>query len=425
MKSRISFIWILGIASLLLFVLFLWLVTQSSFSVFPSKQTIRLVGGNPNLTFHWIMQGIEKALEVEFETNYQKTNGAEENLKMLCTNEADIGLTHAHVVVPCTGVTAIANVFHSTLHIISTKESKINSIIDINDSSRVAIGPDGSGTALLAKEVLAYYEVAYTIIPVESFDDEKKLLEEGKIDVAFLVGGIPINFLKNLSNKERYQLVELVNCSAIIRHQPYLIEDKLEVGLYGSNPSFPGSEINTIAIPTILVVSPTFGNKRGNEQTIEKITQLIFENRNNLLRIHGSAMYLSEKFGRSDVAYPIHQGAERYYLRSSTGFFINKDIIELVGYSIGLLASILTIIFAFRSIKFRKESNQYIRLAQELMDKIQESKSIKQLEIIRESLYSLKKDFIANPNHDRESFAYQVITDAIIRVKWHIGHIGD
>jgi len=312
-----------------------------------------LVGGSPKLTFHYIMTGIDTTLMKDFPTVYRETNGAVENLRLLCDNEADIGLTHASLEA-CKGITAIANVSYTTLHIISTRKSGVKKITDIKNNTRVAIGPEGSGTAILAHKLLNFYNINYSLVNVSSFEEEQKLLENGQIDVAFLFGGTPIRFIQELRNKQRYQLVDPICPGAFVRNQFYLVEDSLPQGLYGDNPPFPDHNIRTVSVLTVLVVSPEFGHKRGADRIIEKITRLIFENSHWLVRKHAAIMLSNKDFARSVKAYPLHPGAEHYYSRSDR--LITHEFLMLAGYtimSVAYIVHLLTSIFDYRR---RKQS---------------------------------------------------------------------
>lgn len=307
-------------------------------NLFMKKEKIRLVGGSPKLTFHWVMIGIDSTLQKEFKTEYHVTNGAEENLKLLCNNKADIGLTHANLPHLCDGITAIANVFCTTLHIISTRKSDVKKITDIKSWHRVAIGPEGSGTAILADRLLKFYGLHYNSVNVHTFEEEQQLLENGQIDVAFLFGGKPILFITELRKKQNYQLVDIINPMAFICNVPYLVEDTIGKGFYGENPIFPNRDITTLKVPSLLIVSPKFSHKPRADKVIEKITRLIFENWSELPYKHPAIMLLNKNFATSNLAYPLHPGAKRYFSENKSDGPTSAELLVLVAYAMAVIA---------------------------------------------------------------------------------------
>jgi hypothetical protein len=94
------------------------LVAHSAALIPAGPRDVRIVSGLQTLKFHWIGKGLATAIGDEFSVTVNGTNGAE-HLQDLCVNLADVGLTHAHLVLPCAGITAIANIFRSTLHIVA------------------------------------------------------------------------------------------------------------------------------------------------------------------------------------------------------------------------------------------------------------------------------------------------------------------
>lgn len=102
----------------------------------------------------------------------------------------------------------LGNIYPEVMQIIATEDSGIESVEDL-DGARVAIGPDGSGTQILAQEILdaAGVEPAQTF--ADDFGDAGDSLRDGQIDAAFGILALPDATLTDVAQNTDVTMVSI------------------------------------------------------------------------------------------------------------------------------------------------------------------------------------------------------------------------
>ncbi len=93
---------------------------------------------------------------------------------------------------PAKQLRVIANLYGEDLHLIAAKNANIKTVADLR-GKRVSLSSEGSGTINTARAVLAAYRVPERSIMANYDSGERAtdLLQSGKLDAMFYVGGAP------------------------------------------------------------------------------------------------------------------------------------------------------------------------------------------------------------------------------------------
>jgi TRAP transporter TAXI family solute receptor len=186
------------------------------------------------------------------------TTGAIENLKLLADPDSRIDLafvqggTGSPETVP--DLVSLASVFFEPLWIFVRSERPPRSLIELA-GKRVAVGVEGSGTRVLALELLGssgVFERATQLADLGGGDAVQALLR-GEVDAAFFVTARPTPMLSPLLGARGIRILSLQYAEAYkFRHQ-YLTSVTLPAGVISLDPPVPAQDVALLAPAAALV----------------------------------------------------------------------------------------------------------------------------------------------------------------------------
>ncbi len=154
-----------------------------------------------------------------------KTSGSVENMLLIAEKKADVAIVQSDALSMLDIfykqynkkaddlVEVLSEAYEETLHIIVNKNSKINSLQDLNDKVMVC-GGKKSGSSVTAAYVEQSYNIDFKRILDVSIKKGLDLLEEGKIDVVFYVTRAPSSLLS------KYQNLRLLEVTKPMKNNP-------------------------------------------------------------------------------------------------------------------------------------------------------------------------------------------------------------
>lgn len=194
-------------------------------------------------------EGIEVAL--------QKTAGSAENLELLA---ADSGIDLAFVQGGLAGgvetgaVMAIGSLYLEPLWLFVRGDFDIQGVGDLA-GARISIGAEGSGTRVVARNLLAAHGV--TDESIDLVDVELSELVEtfasGEIDAAFVVADPGADIVGALLQVSEVKMRSLERADAYVRRYPYLSLVTLPEGVLDLRENRPEEEVTTVAMTAMLV----------------------------------------------------------------------------------------------------------------------------------------------------------------------------
>ena len=247
------------------------------------------------------------------------TGASVENMGLIMRGDADLALVLADTAYQAyTGTgdfegrqientRALASVYPNAVQLVTLTESDIHSIADLA-GKRVSVGAPGSGTELNARALLEANGVSYSDFTPQrlNFNETADAIRDGDIDAGFWSVGPPTSSILNLAATRDIRLIglsdeEIANAQEVEAvFAPY----ELAAGMYDGMDE----AVQTIGIPNVLVV-----NADMDEELAYQLTQLLFENTDELIAVHPAANDTTIEFTMNSTPVPLHPGAIRYF----------------------------------------------------------------------------------------------------------------
>jgi hypothetical protein len=247
------------------------------------------------------------------------TGASVENMGLIMRGDADLALVLADTAYQAyTGTgdfegrqientRALASVYPNAVQLVTLTESDIHSIADLA-GKRVSVGAPGSGTELNARALLEANGVSYSDFTPQrlNFNETADAIRDGDIDAGFWSVGPPTSSILNLAATRDIRLIglsdeEIANAQEVEAvFAPY----ELAAGMYDGMDE----AVQTIGIPNVLVV-----NADMDEELAYQLTQLLFENTDELIAVHPAANDTTVEFTMNSTPVPLHPGALRYF----------------------------------------------------------------------------------------------------------------
>jgi TRAP transporter TAXI family solute receptor len=251
------------------------------------------------------------------------TAGSVENLRMIEDGTATFAFTTADAAVDAylgrgpfsdpVPMRAVARLYDNYLHLVVPADSPASSLAQLH-GLRVAVGPDGSGTALLAGRILAAagldQRTDLVSLPL-SLDDAVLALTQRRIDAFFWSGGLPTSGITTLARKLPIRLIDLGEFAGQMRER---YGSAYRVGRFPTG-AYAGITVavNTVAAPNYLVTSAG-----APDRVVHQVAALLFAGAPAFSKRVPQAGRLNRGTAIFTTPIPLHPGALRYY-QSNTG----------------------------------------------------------------------------------------------------------
>lgn len=287
-----------------------------------SAQQLSIATGGTGGVYYPIGGGFAEMINNHIEgaqATAEVTGASVENMGLIMRGDADLALVLADTAYQAyTGTgdfesrqientRALASVYPNAVQLVTLADSDIHSIADLA-GKRVSVGAPGSGTELNARAVLEANGVSYDDFTPQrlNFNETADAIRDGDIDAGFWSVGPPTSSILNLAATRDIRLIglsdeEVANAQeAEAVFAPY----ELAAGMYDGMDE----AVQTIGIPNVLVV-----NADMDEELAYQLTQLLFENTDELIAVHPAANDTTVEFTMNSTPVPLHPGAIRYF----------------------------------------------------------------------------------------------------------------
>jgi TRAP transporter TAXI family solute receptor len=245
------------------------------------------------------------------------TRGAVDNLRLLTTGDIDLGITNADLAyfayrgeAPFGAPLEIlaAGALHpSVLHLVVLERSGIDSV-DALRGRRVAVGPVGGPTALLAERLLVAYGLGMDeIVPsFLAYGDGFGQLTDGNVDAAFALSGYPASGVVQTQASHRIGLIDLEADRLVdmLNANPYYRLVDISSAVYGL-----AGETTALAVDNLLVVRAAEDDER-----VYAVTEAIYAHLGELASYDATARAI-DPLQSLRLPIPLHPGAVRYFER--------------------------------------------------------------------------------------------------------------
>lgn len=250
------------------------------------------------------------------------TGGSVDNVKLVSKGDADIGFaTIDSAADALTGkgsyadtgpqaIVGIATLYDSFVHVVARGDAGISTIADLK-GKRISVGSAGSSTEAIADRILA----AAGVDPASgvsrdnlSVAESAGALKDGKIDAFFWVGGLPTSAISDLTISGTPPVIFLATGDLL----PAL-ESKYP-GMYRAatlpQKTYPGLTGN---VPGLGVANILFVSAKMDSETVTLILATLFDNLDEVKKIHPDAQSLNLVKAAAKTALPLHPAAQAFY----------------------------------------------------------------------------------------------------------------
>lgn len=254
-----------------------------------------------------------------FNVTSVETGASVENLVKIANGELQLGMSiNGTVMEAIEGIESfedaavenvgfITQIYPEVLHVITTEGTGVDSVDDLA-GKRVAIGPPGGGSNILAQQVLAAYGIEegdYEAF-AEDFGTATERMQNGQVDAIFGILGAPasaVDQVQTTSGDVKYLEITGEPLEALLDETLYEA-----FTMPADTYTWLDSDVNTLSARAVLVASTT----QVDEETGYQITKALIENGDQIT--HDQGQYLTEENaleGALDI--PLHPGAQKYY----------------------------------------------------------------------------------------------------------------
>lgn len=251
-----------------------------------------------------------------FTARAEVTGASVENIRRVAEGQLTMGLSSSSTLFeakngqgPFDGtplaVAGMAYLYPAVLQIATTGETGIASFEDLA-GKRVALGPPGSNSAVLAQRLLEAYGVFDpSKAQFLSYTEGVAALSNGQVDAAVVLAGAPTAALIDLDAQEDMVLLSLdpAKVEELFADYPYYQPYEIAAGTY-SDQTAPIMVINDPA--TLMVAEST------DAGLVQQLTGAIFDNLGELAQVHPQAAEISLQ-NAPNTPIPLHPGAQAYF----------------------------------------------------------------------------------------------------------------
>lgn len=250
--------------------------------------------------------------------NVEATEGGVENVRLLGTNQADIGLCIAATALNgYLGTSPYRQSFNDLrtlissfqlgcLHMVVLEESPLRSMEEIG-GQRVAVGPSGHGSIPGQREIDREMGVAFeNFTPIYlPFRDALQALGDRRLDAAVLYQALPAPSLIEFGVIHQYRLfpVGQETRESLVSKYPYFVSAAIPKESYALN-----QDVSTIATANVILVREGIP-----EEIVYQITRAILEHLDEFRSAHPSIKDFKPEMAVLGNVLPYHPGAERYF----------------------------------------------------------------------------------------------------------------
>ncbi len=289
------------------------------------EEFVHIATGNTSGTYYPIGGAMSEILNADIakmHSSVQTTSGSVSNLKLLQEGTVELAIVQndiAHYALnglemfkdenkhKFENLRGIAALYPETCQIVVLESSGINSISDLR-GKKVAVGAEGSGVEINARQILSAYDITYDSIDAQflSFSAASKALNEGRIDAAFLTAGTPTAAVEDVASQHKIHLLSIddEHVAILTSKYPFYTKTTLAKGTYAGLEN----DVQTVSVMALLVC-----NDRVNDDLGYQITKTLFTHLDNLKEAHSAISHLEKSKVNEGMTLEVNGGAKKFF----------------------------------------------------------------------------------------------------------------
>ena len=418
MRSVLKYgVWKYGVILILLLGLFFYWQWASGWGW--KNKVYKVASGQHGAGYHTVAQGMLEVSEkddVKIKLMPILSDGSVENMKLVSERKADFGLVQLGGEVS-DDLRAVANIYDDVVHILLRNEDDLAQISDLS-GKKIACGLDGSGTRLVALQILGHYGLNSGHVAVVNASPEESVrqLLASEVDAVILVtaaqapvivDGILTGKIKHFTMGQvgepaneadgfcmRYQKFR----ATVIPKHAFGRNSRQVGGDRESYTALPREAVSVVSVPSLLVC-----RKDTHPEAVREMTRALYANKHVLGKHYNALQHLSEPKDLDQFVYPLHDGAKLYYQRRAPGFLVVYA--EVIALMLSVTIALFGVISALRqwsAVKHKNRIDEYYkklnstlkRLESNEADPVKEEQMLLDLraqaydELVKEKLYA-------------------------------------
>ncbi|WP_338728665.1 TAXI family TRAP transporter solute-binding subunit [Haladaptatus sp. DJG-WS-42] len=249
------------------------------------------------------------------EATAESTGASVENCRLVADGEMTMALALGNAVLLAVNgegdfdesldLKAAFGAYQNSTQVITTKDSGIETIPDM-EGKTISVGAPGSGTEVIAKELLGWYDLTYDDIDAQrlSFSETATAIQDGQVDAGFWSVAYPASSIQNLASQRDIAFVQFPDedLDQITSEYDYYAKGTIPAGTYDG----VDEDVSVPGVTNTMVVQSDM-----SEDLAYELTKTIFEHLDKLAEVHPAA----NQFEGTARAAPIelHSGSKKYF----------------------------------------------------------------------------------------------------------------
>lgn len=203
------------------------------------------------------------------------TGGSRENMELLMKGDVNIAVTQFDVLLanPDMDVMVLGFCYPEYVHMIVNKDSKIDSVKDLSEKTKVAIGNENAGTAV-TWAAFCKGDESYKKIPTTQDGGVFALsaLQNRQVDAVLLVGGLGVGDAKRADQNAQFKMVSVSDgdfVKAIYKGKKIYEFADVSKSIYPSLLGGRWTDVKTVSCQAVIVCSTKWA--QSNQADFEKL----------------------------------------------------------------------------------------------------------------------------------------------------------
>ena len=236
----------------------------------PPRRIVIASGGRDGAYFRYAQQYADELKKDGLVVEVRETAGSVENLRLLSEQGSGVAvaIVQSGVATPAEikKCYALGSMYHEPLWVFYRGDKKVDRIGQFV-GKRIGVGPPGSGTQAIARQLLAVngliesrfsQENSRAVLVESSVTEAASALQKGTLDAAFFVAAFEADYIQGLLNDRSVRLLNFDQHAAYERRFRFLAPVKLPEGLVNLGQNIPDHDVALLAPTAMLVVRKDF-----------------------------------------------------------------------------------------------------------------------------------------------------------------------
>jgi len=190
--------------------------------------------------------------------------------------------------------------------VLGRNADRIHSVAELR-GLRVGIGPVGSGTEYLARQIMAQLKELNIRPTTQPLNDQLAMLESGDLDLGAMVIDVDASLMVNAVRDRKLQIVDMVGADSLAHRLPSARQGVIKAGYYDPIRGLPPTDKHVIEVDTLVI-----GNGCARESVTQGVITALLRVFPDLIRVNREQANLTGlQYASAAQSYYDDQGPDR------------------------------------------------------------------------------------------------------------------